>query len=315
VNSTLAALVAIVGPTGSGKSHLALEIATAFGGEIVNCDSVQVYRGFDIGTAKPPPETRRRVPHHLFDIADAGEVFTAGEYARQGRTVLRDIASRGRIAVIAGGTGFYLRALLEGLAPAPERDESLRERLAAREAHRPGLLHRLLRRIDPSAAHRVHPRDGQKLIRAVEVSILARRPLSAAPAFGSDPLEGFAVLKIGLSPDRDTLYARLNQRAEEMFHAGLLDEVKRLLAAGIPGSAKPFESLGYKQALAVIEGRMSEAGALEEMKMHTRRYAKRQWTWFRRDAEIVWIDGFGDSAVVREQAFHLVTTVTGIIRR
>ena len=311
----LPSLVTVVGPTGSGKSHLALEIATEFGGEIVNCDSMQVYRGFDIGTAKPSLETRRRVPHHLFDIADAGQVFTAGEFARRGRAALRDIASRGRIALIAGGTGFYLRALLEGLAVAPERDEALRERLAVREARRPGLLHRLLRRIDPSAAHRVHPRDIQKLIRAVEVGILARRPLSAAPAFGSDPLEGFAVLKIGLSPDRGALYARLNQRSDEMFHGGLFHEVRTLLAAGIPGSAKPFESLGYKQALAVIEGRISEASALEEMKMHTRRYAKRQWTWFRRDAGIVWLNGFGDSVVVREQAFHLVTTVTGIFSR
>ncbi len=298
--------MAVVGPTGAGKSELALRIAQEFGGEIVNCDSLQIYRHLDIGTAKLRPEERRGIPHHLMDVAEPDEVFSAGEYARRARQLLREIAARGRLPVVCGGTGFYLRALLEGLFPGPQRDEALRQRLAAREARRPGLLYRLLRRLDPASAARIHPRDRHKLIRAVEVCLLLRRPLSAAFALGRDRLEGFRVLKIGLDPPREALYQRLNERCRKMFEAGLVDEARRILELGYAPDVKPLGSHGYRQAVQMLRGELTYEQALYYAQRDTRRYAKRQWTWFRREPDIVWFRGFGDDPAVQEEALGRV---------
>jgi tRNA dimethylallyltransferase len=287
------ALVTVLGPTGSGKSALALDLAERFSGEIVNCDSLQLYRGFDIGTAKTPPSERRGVPHHLFDVLEPQMGYSAGEYARQARTVISQITARGRLPVIVGGTGFYLRALLAGLPPLPGRDEELRSRLLGKEQARAGSLHRLLTRLEPVAAGRIHPRDVQKLTRALEVRLLTGRSLPA-PA-QAQPLDGYVNVKIGLNPDRAALHQRLDVRAVAMFSGGLLEEVRGLLAHGATGAEKPFESLGYKQALRHLHGELTLEEAIASTQLETRQYAKRQWTWFRRDPEIFWIAGLGES--------------------
>ena len=297
-------LIAIVGPTGAGKSALALNLAAAFSGEIVNCDSLQFYRGFDIGTAKTPVSERRGIPHHLFDVLEPQHGYSAGEYARDARTVIAEISAGNRLPVVVGGTGFYLRALLEGLPGLPARSESLRAALTAREQRRTGALHRLLSRLEPDAAGRIHPHDVQKLIRALEVRILTR---SGLPGPGSgEPLRGYRVLKIGLDPDRPQLFAKLDARVQAMFSSGLLNEVRRLLAGGAAGTEKPFESLGYKQALQHLRGEASLEQAIESTQVETRQYAKRQWTWFRRDAGVEWVRGFGEDPDVTEQAKGLL---------
>jgi len=295
-------LVAVVGPTGSGKSHLALHLAQRFGGEIVNCDSVQVFRHFDIGTAKTPPAARCGIPHHLLDARDPHEVFTAGDYSRAGRQILHEIVSRQQLPVVAGGTGFYLRALIDGLAPGPERDDALRSRLSAREARRSGILHRLLRRLDPTAAARIHSNDTPKLIRAVEICCSAKTTVQDVYAGGRNPLEGFRILKLGLFPDRDRLYASLEQRLGEMFRDGLIEETEAILKLGFPESCKPFEAIGYKQALQVIKGELSVKDALFYARRDTRRYAKRQATWFRQEPGIEFLHGFGSDAQIMEKA-------------
>ncbi len=299
-------LLVIVGPTGSGKSELALCSAEEFHGEVVNCDSLQLYRHLNIGTAKLLPSERRGVPHHLIDILDPDEVFTAGEYARRARPLLSEIAGRGRLPIVVGGTGLYLRALLEGLFPGPARDEALRARLAAREARRPGSLHRLLSRFDPPAAQRIHASDVQKLIRAVEVCLLTRRPLSSWFAEGHDPLRGFRTLKLGLDPPRQALYRRLDMRCERMFAGGLVEEVRRMLSLGFSPTSKSLESHGYRQALQILRGELDPEQALCYACRNTRHYAKRQWTWFRRDPDIVWMSGFGDQPQTQAAALRLV---------
>ncbi len=303
------ALLAIVGPTAAGKSDLALFLAEELNGEIVNCDSVQIYRYFDIGSAKPAPVQRRGIAHHLLDILEPQELFTAGEYIRRAREVLEGIRARGNLPVVVGGAGFYLRALLEGLFPGPARDDRLRERLLRRARTRPGdYLHRLLRRLDPSSAARIHARDTPKLIRAIEVCLQARRPMSALfrETQGQSQLEGFRPLKIGLNPPRQPLFERINQRAERMFRAGLIEEVREILARGVPPAAKPFESHGYKEALAVLEGRMALEQAIESAQRRTRHYAKRQMTWFRREKDVHWLAGFGDDRATRRDALAIV---------
>ncbi len=300
-------LVAIVGPTGAGKSELALLLAAQFRGEIVNCDSLQVYRHLDIGTAKLLPNERRGMPHHLIDIVNPDRVFTAGQYARLARPLLAEIAARGALPIVVGGTGLYLRALLDGLFPGPERNERLRARLARREARRPGWLHRLLARFDPQAAGRIHSGDVRKLIRAVEVLLVTRKPLSSwLGERGRDPLRGFRVLKLGLGPPRDALYQRLNVRCERMFKCGLIEEVTRVLALGFRPDSKALESHGYRQAVQVLEGEIDATEALRLAQRNTRRYAKRQWTWFRRDAGVSWLPGFGDEPAVAEEAVRRV---------
>lgn len=293
-------LVAVAGPTASGKTELALRLAERFDGEIVNCDSVQVYRGFDIGTAKLPESERRGIPHHLIDILDAEEVFTAGEFARRARTVVAEIAARGRMPVLAGGTGFYLRALLDGLSPCPQRDDELRERLAEEEERSLGSLHRRLAELDPATAERIHPNDVPKTMRAVEICLMSRRPASAVLAQARDALTGFRVLKFGLFPPREELYQRIEVRTRRMFEAGLVAEVEGLLARGVSAAAKPFESLGYRQALGVVCGEMTVEEAVAETTLRTRQYAKRQMTWFRRESELHAVNGFGDQAEVIE---------------
>lgn len=299
-------LIAIVGPTGSGKSDLALKIARQFGGEILNCDSVQVYRYFNIGTAKTPERERGGIPHHLIDALDPNEIFTAGDFSRSGRRILHEITERGKVAVVSGGTGFYVRALIDGLAPGPQRDESLRARLAARERNRAGSLHRLLQRFDPVTAARVHANDVPKVMRALEICLSSRRPAAEVFEGGRDALEGFAVLKIGLFPDRETLYGRLEARLEKMFAGGLVEETAAILAMGYPESCKPFESIGYKQALQVVKGELSLKDALFYARRDTRRYAKRQMTWFRQEPGLEVIGGFGDEAATVERAEQLV---------
>ena len=297
-------LIAIAGPTGSGKSALAVRIAEEFPGEIVNCDSLQLYRGFDVGTAKTPGPPRRKIPHHLFDVLEPSERFSAGEYASAARSAIEEISARGRLPVIAGGTGFYLRALLEGLPALPERNQDLRDRLVERERRKPGVLARLLRRLDPASRARVHARDTQKLIRALEVRILTQRvrPQLAQAA----QLQGYRVLKIGLNPDRQELYKTLDARTRRMFDAGLLDEVRALMARGLSGLEKPFESLGYKQALHYLRGEATLEQAVVSTQTETRQYAKRQLTWFRKDPTIRWLDGFGGESRIESVAIETI---------
>ncbi len=299
-------LVALVGPTGSGKSDLALEIAAEFHGEVVNCDSLQVYRYFDVGTAKLPKESWRGIPHHLIDIVNPDELFTAGAYARRARAAIAEISGRGRLPVIAGGTGFYLRALLEGLFPGPIRDQELRDRLARREARRPGSLHRLLVRFDPAVAEKIHPHDVPKVTRALEVCLLAREPVSELFRRGREPLRGYRALKIGLLPERDSLYERLDERCRQMFEGGLADEVRHILSLGFPETCKPFESHGYKQALQLLHGELTPKEALNYAQRNTRRYAKRQITWFRREQRLLWLRGFGEAMASRAAALDMV---------
>jgi tRNA dimethylallyltransferase len=302
------ALPVVLGPTASGKSELAIHIALALGGEIVNCDSMQIYRGFDIGTAKVLEAARHGVPHHLIDVVNPDQVFTAGEYARVARDVLRQVATRGRVAVVVGGTGFYLRALLEGLFPGPARDPAIRARLERREQKRPGSLHRILSRLDPLAAARIHSNDKNKIIRALEVQLVEGKPISELFDRGRERLEGFRPIKIGLNPPRPLLYQRMDARAVRIFEQGLVDEVRGLLAAGVPRDSKPFESLGYKQALEVIEGRLMPEQALAATQLETRRYAKRQLTWFRKEHGVRWLSGFGQEPAVQQKALALLAT-------
>ena len=284
---------------------MAIALAETFGGEIVNCDSLQVYRHFDIGAAKLPEAARQGIPHHLIDIVNPNEVFTAGEYARLARETIANISARGRLPIVAGGTGFYLRALLDGLFEGPSRDQSLRDRLAAREARRRGSLHRLLTRFDSEAAGKIHPHDVPKVTRALEVCLLTRRPVTELYRQGRDRLRGYRALKLGLLPDREALNERLDARCRAMFEGGLVDEVRGILAMGF-ASVKPFESLGYKQALQSIRGELNPREALFYAQRHTRRYAKRQITWLRRESGIEWLRGFGESPEIRQAAIERV---------
>jgi tRNA dimethylallyltransferase len=304
-------LVVILGPTASGKSALAVALAERFSGEIVSCDSVAVYRHFEIGTAKPSREDRSRVPHHLIDVAEPGETFTAGEYARQARAALREIPTRGHLPIVVGGTGLYLRALLEGLFPGPQRSDELRERLRAR-ANEKGqdYLHRLLRRLDPEAASKIHANDAAKLIRAIEVCMATRAPMSEVwQERGRDPLRGFRILRIGLNPPREKLYERINVRAARMFRDGLIAETQSLLQRfGDTRDVTPMHSLGYQQAQQYLRGELTLARAVTAVQQGHRNYAKRQMTWFRREPDVAWLEGFGDDATIEEQAAAMVAS-------
>jgi len=298
-------LVAIVGPTGSGKTALSLALAERFGGEIVNCDSIAVYREFEIGTAKPGPAERARAPHHLLDLVDPTHFITAGEYARRAREVLEEIRRRRRLPIVVGGAGLYLRALLEGLFAGPERSEELRQRLRDRERQRgPGWLHRILKRLDPAAAANIHLNDTPKLVRALEVCLSSRRPITELWRQGRDPLRGFRILRLGLNPERNALYTRINERARRMFDAGLVEETKCLLEK-YPG-AWALSSLGYKQAAQYLRGEIDLKLAIWAAQQAHRNYAKRQVTWFRREPGVHWLAGFGDEARVQEEAVREV---------
>jgi tRNA dimethylallyltransferase len=299
-------LVAILGPTGSGKTALSLELAARFNGEIVNCDSVAIYREFMIGTAKPTPEEQARAAHHLLDVVEPVGYSTAGEYARMARSVIQEIRARGALPIVVGGTGLYLRALLEGLFPGPQRSEELRERLRglAREKGSQH-LHRVLQRLDQKAAEKIHANDLPKLIRAIEVSLGAKQPISEQWAMGRDALQGFTILRIGLDPDRALLYERLNQRVMKMFEAGLIDETRQLLEK-YGQAAGPFGSIGYKQVVQLLRGEIDRDSAIVTAQQAHRNYAKRQMTWFRQEPDVNWLRGFGNEAEILEQAVELV---------
>ncbi len=296
-------LLIVLGPTGSGKTALSVELARRFGGEVLSCDSVAVYRGMDVGTAKPSAAERAGVPHHLLDIVDPPEAMTAGDWARAARRAAREIAGRGRLPVVSGGTGLYLRALTEGLAPLPPRCPAVRARLAA-SAQRgsPGYLHRMLRRLDPPAAERIHPRDEPKLLRALEVALL--QPSSPVSSAVRDPLRGFRLLRIGLAPERAALYARLNRRVEGMFAGGLVEETRGLLARWSSPAPQALGALGYREAARVLAGEMTEAEAIAAVAQGHRNYAKRQMTWFRKEPEVRWFAAFGEA--IAEDAGELV---------
>jgi tRNA dimethylallyltransferase len=302
-------LVAILGPTASGKTSLSLALARSLQGEIVNCDSVAMYREFEIGTAKPTAEERATAPHHLFDIVEPTGYITAGEYARQARQVLEDIKARGQVPIVVGGTGLYLRALLEGLFPGPQRSEELRERLRERAAQKNSAhLHKILRRLDAAAADKIHANDTPKLIRVIEVCLATRRQMTEMWGEGRDPLMGFTILRIGLNPDRDALYARINQRALGMFERGLVEETRQLLAKyGDP--ARPLASLGYKQAAQLLRGELTRDAAIAAAQQAHRNYAKRQLTWFRREPDVAWLNGFGDESRIQQHAVDRATAV------
>lgn len=308
-------LVVVLGPTASGKTALSLALAQRFQGEIVNCDSVAMYREFDIGTAKPSASERALVPHHLLDFVDPATHMTAGEYARQAREVLNEIKSRRRLPIVVGGTGLYLRALLEGLFAGPQRSEELRARLRERaNACGSQYLHRMLRRLDPAAAEKIHANDAPKLIRAIEVCLASRRRMSELWQQGRDPLQGFRILRIGLDPDRAALYARINERASRMFDGGLVEETKTLLAK-YGTSAWALSSLGYKQAFQCLDGELSREQAVQAAQQAHRNYAKRQMTWFRREPHLRWLKGFGDDASEQEEAIGLVEDSLAADRR
>ena len=302
-------LAVILGPTASGKSSLAITLAEKFEGEIVSCDSVAVYRSFEIGTAKPSRKERARIPHYLIDVAEPVEAFTAGEYARQARAAVREIAGRAKLPIVVGGTGLYLRAMLEGLFPGPQRSEELRARLRARVEERGSeYMHRILLRLDPASAAKIHPNDASKIVRAVEVCLMSRGPMSEMwTQQGRDPLPGFRVLRIGLNPAREQLYERINRRAAQMFADGLLEETQALLQRyGEGRDITAIHSLGYQQVLDYLRGDVTLEQAIAAAQQGHRNYAKRQMTWFRREPEVTWLEGFGDEASVREQASELV---------
>jgi tRNA dimethylallyltransferase len=304
-------VVVVLGPTASGKTALALAIARRFRGEIVNCDSVAMYREFDIGTAKPSAAERAEIPHHLLDCVDPLADVSAGEYARQARQALHEIVlhesgQRRPLPIVSGGTGLYLRALLEGLFPGPQRSEELRDKLRAR-AQKNGTehLHRILRRLDSSAANRIHANDVPKMIRAIEVCLASRRTMTELWQEGSEPLRGFRILRLGFNPEREALYARINQRAAKMFDQGLIAETEMLLEK-YGAQARPLASLGYKQAVQFLRGELDRESALAAAQQAHRNYAKRQITWFRREPDVHWLAGFGDDAGIQAEGIATV---------
>jgi tRNA dimethylallyltransferase len=299
-------LVVIAGATASGKSSLAIRLAEEFEGEIVSCDSVAVYREMEIGTAKPSHEEREMVPHHMLDVAWPNEAYTAGDYSRDAREALRGIRERGRLPIVAGGTGLYLRALIDGLSPAPQRHPELRDRLRARvEKHGAVYLHRVLARLDAAAAKAIHANDVPKMIRAIEVSLTAKESLTENWQKGRDALTGYRILRIGLEPERARLYERINKRAAEMFDRGLVEETERL--AGRYGfECRPLGSLGYAEAVAELRGELTREEAVKAAQQGHRNYAKRQGTWFRKEKEMRWLKGPGGDAEVVAEARRLV---------
>ncbi len=317
-------LVIVLGPTASGKTALSLAIARRFPSEIVNCDSVAMYREFEIGTAKPSAAERAEIPHHLVDSVDPLADVSAGEYARLGRQALGEIEKRGRLPIVSGGTGLYLRALVEGLFPGPQRSEELRDRLRGRaEKYGAEHLHRILRRLDASAARRIHAHDVPKVIRAIEVCLASRPPFRRTSRrtmtelwqLGREPLRGFRILRLGLNPEREALYARINQRAANMFNqgrpaggpiaGGLIAETERLLKK-YGDQARPLASLGYKQAVQFLRGELDREAALAAAQQAHRNYAKRQITWFRREPDVRWLAGFGDDSAIQGESIATV---------
>jgi tRNA dimethylallyltransferase len=298
-------LVVVLGPTGSGKTALSIALGQRFDGEVVSCDSVAVYCGLEIGSAKPSAAQRQLVPHHLLDVVAPDAFYTAGDYARAARGAIADIVGRGRLPIVTGGTGLYLRALLQGLFPGPRRSSELRARLLHRaEARGPASLHRLLKRLDPASAERIHANDISKVMRAIEVTIAGARPMSEAWKEGRQALTGYRVLRLGLDPERAELYDRINSRAAAMFAQGLIEETRALLARY--GSPPPLDSLGYRQAAQHLTGALTLEQAISAAAQGHRNYAKRQLTWFRREPGVLWLNGFGDDLSIQTEAESLV---------
>ena len=290
-------VVAILGPTAAGKSALALALAERHAAEIINCDSTAVYRGFDIGTDKVPVAERRGIPHHLIDIAEPTDDYTAANYARDAAAAIRDIDGRGRLPMIVGGTGFYYRALTRGLFPGPGRDAELRRRLEAIAGRRGAAsLHHMLQRVDPESAKRVQPRDLKRLVRALEVFFLTGRPLTAHFAETVSPIPDVDVLAIAVRLPAAEISARVAHRVDEQFARGLLDEIRTLLALGTPENARPFGGLVYRQALEHLQGVRDEASTRQLIAQENRRYARRQLIWFRKEPNLSWFDGPGESS-------------------
>lgn len=305
-------LVAIVGPTASGKSALGVWLAERLHGEVIACDSTQLYPRFDIGTAKPTVAERRGIAHHLLDVLDGSEETTAGGYRERAIEVLKDLRVRKKLPIFTVGTGLYLRALLEGLAELPLRSEELRERLRARAAESaPEYLHRMLGRLDPASAEKIAAADGQKLLRAIEVCLLAKKPLSEVHRSGRARLEGWRAVKIGLMPARGELYERVNARTEAMLTRGWLEEVRGLVESGMPENAKAFGFIGYRELRGVLRGEVTLEEARAAIQQATRRYAKRQMTWFRRESGVRWLSGFGDDARIQREALEQVRAEMG----
>jgi tRNA dimethylallyltransferase len=299
-------LIVLAGPTASGKTALALALAEQFAGEIVSCDSVAVYRGMEIGTAKPSLAERARAPHHLIDIAWPDQPCTAGDYSRLAREALLGIAQRNRVPIVAGGTGLYLRALVDGLFPAPPRHDALRAKLRRRAEQRgPTHLHRILTRIDPAASTQIHANDTPKIIRAIEVTLAQRQPMTAQWQQGRDALTGYRILRLALNPPRAALYDRINRRAAEMFDMGLVEETN-LLVERYGYDCRPLTSLGYAQAIAVLRNEITRDQAIAQAQQGHRNYAKRQLTWFRKDPAFHWLPNFGNDPTILAQATSLV---------
>jgi tRNA dimethylallyltransferase len=298
-------LIVVLGPTAVGKSRVAVELALRFGGEIVGGDSIQVYRGFDIGTDKPSPAERRGVPHHLIDIVEPTVQFTAADFVREALAAARDIASRGRLPIVAGGTGLYLKALVDGLFPGPGRDPSVRAALEA-EAREKGLeaLFRRLEAIDPAYAAKIRARDKVRIVRALEVYEATGRPISEHFRATASPVADCKVVRLGLRLDRAVLVRRIEERVERMFARGLVEEVRGLLARGVPDDAPPFRALGYRHVLMHLRGGLALEEAVALTKTDTRQYAKRQMTWFRKMDGVAWFspeDGPGLEEHLRNQ--------------
>lgn len=298
-------LIVIAGPTASGKSELAVWLARRLGGEIVNCDALQVYRGLDTGTAKAPAEIRREIPHHLLDVVEIDEFFSAGRFQKLARTALEEIRRRGRIPVLTGGTGFYLRTLRDGIFEGPERDPAFRERLERICRRRgAGVLHRLLARRDPRSAERIARLDYQRIARALEVFALTGRPMSEQFGGSEAPLAGFDWRGFYLNLPRELLYSRINRRVELMLAAGWLEEVRALLAAGVNPRAKGMEAIGYRQLVSHLQGAKTLEEAVAEIQMETRRYAKRQITWFRKESGLLPVTGDGGDPAVQQTVWQ-----------
>lgn len=302
-------LIAVVGPTASGKSDLGIALAHRFDGEIINCDSVQTYRGIYVATAKVPPEEQQGIPHHLIDIVEPTYNLTAVEWAERARAVIADIEARGKLALLVGGTGFYLRALTTKFFDSPEIDERLRPRFQ-RILERRGAehLHRMLARVDPPLAERFAAKDWSRVIRALEVFFSSGKPLSewqaATPEQATE--EAARMFYLVLQPPRQELYDRINQRTDLMIERGLLAEIQNLIAAGVPPTAKAFNAHGYKRFVEYLLGQRTLESAVEQMKLDTRHYAKRQWTWWRAQQNTFWLEGFGFEESVIEQASRIV---------
>ena len=294
----------IVGPTASGKSELGIKLALTRSGEIINLDSVQVYRRIYIATAKIPPDERHGIPHHLIDIVEPTENFTAGDYARRAALIIQEVEARDNAAILVGGTGFYLRALVKPLFEGPRTDTTLRERLTGlRDRHGAEHLHRLLARIDPRAAHNLSPRDWPRTMRALEVFFQTGRRISESqPDLPPAPELALRIRVIALNPPREVLYERINRRADQMFANGLVEEVEALISQGIPPSAKAFQAHGYRRVVEYLQGKRTRDDALTQMKLDTRHYAKRQLSWWRSWREVKWIDRFGDEPEAFDEA-------------